>query len=579
MDIAKFDSTRSQDRVDAIAEMLAAPSSESVTAFCRRWYGPADQCEDSSVPPDATDKQRGQAQDEYYRLQQEFTVGIQRLRAHPDGPYYCALGLGQADPGRARRALEVCLTRADPAVLLAAFTRLIAEQPSTAGLALERFLPAISEDAERHAPLAALFGGGDGSGKAESTKKRGTGEAKPKPKPKVKKAKRRTLSARLKEVLTAGRNDDTMRIARELVDDPKLKGLNRAKLLSKLAGWVDASEQQELLEQAWQTLPSKKSKDPGWQILLTALRNVIAAHDDEGVQRWFLRYKEGRPPSSFQQRVRDGDLAPWISRPGFIEHVLPKYPAAVRSITAELNASLLPVLFMTSQSAWSPHVSKVGGQPFLPEGHDWPCDGGVPMRFLAQLNFEDTPSLPGFPDSGMLLLFVPNDATMGLEFGVRRSRYGAVWLEDVDRKTAVVDAAPFEKRSAAEGYSKAPVASKPDGIRYHLYLQPAIPMDVRFRKLVPGAAKLKDKALDKFETKFWNPSGFGRHNRVGGYASFVQEDPRRGDTAEYVQLVQFDSYDPWGLMFGDGGIAHFFIHPDDLAARRFDNMLYYWDSA
>ena len=305
------------------------------------------------------------------------------------------------------------------------------------------------------------------------------------------------------------------------------------------------------------------------------------AKDDEAlVLRWFLRLKEHETPSGFKSQVGKGYLAPWLARPGFREHVLPKYAKSMAAVTDQLNAGLVATCALWTGYGSQPYASRVGGKPYLPGGNEWPADKkGVPMHFLCQLNFEDLPSPAGFPRSGLLLLFVPNDSMLGMSFH-GRSEYGAVWVESTTGGRSPIDPGPHEKRSFAEGFRNRPLVTKPSPMGVKLQFQPPIPFNARFEALVPGAAALTKSALKSHHKKFANPSsGYSRWHRLGGYAAFIQEDPRKGDTAEYIQLLQLDSYDPWGIQFGDGGLAHFFIHPDDLAARRFDNMLYYWDCA
>ena len=67
-------------------------------------------------------------------------------------------------------------------------------------------------------------------------------------------------------------------------------------------------------------------------------------------------------------------------------------------------------------------------------------------------------------------------------------------------------------------------------------------------------------------------------HKLGGYAFFTQCDPR--DPAVPMQLLfQMDSDNDINTMWGDMGIANFFIRPEDLQALRFDRVLYNWDCA
>ena len=66
-------------------------------------------------------------------------------------------------------------------------------------------------------------------------------------------------------------------------------------------------------------------------------------------------------------------------------------------------------------------------------------------------------------------------------------------------------------------------------------------------------------------------------HKMGGYASFTQSDPRdyNRNQKSGFQLLQIDTDQQ--IMFGDSGIAHVFINPDDLAVGRFENAYFYWD--
>ena len=65
-------------------------------------------------------------------------------------------------------------------------------------------------------------------------------------------------------------------------------------------------------------------------------------------------------------------------------------------------------------------------------------------------------------------------------------------------------------------------------------------------------------------------------HKIGGYAYFTQDDPRRPDDPMLL-LFQLDSDEVMDLMWGDMGVGHFFIREKDLAARDFSRVLYDWD--
>jgi uncharacterized protein YwqG len=68
-------------------------------------------------------------------------------------------------------------------------------------------------------------------------------------------------------------------------------------------------------------------------------------------------------------------------------------------------------------------------------------------------------------------------------------------------------------------------------------------------------------------------------HKIGGYPYFTQSDPReyKEDYNDYILLFQMDTDDENGIMWGDSGVANFFILPDDLKNKDFSNVLYNWD--
>ena len=67
-------------------------------------------------------------------------------------------------------------------------------------------------------------------------------------------------------------------------------------------------------------------------------------------------------------------------------------------------------------------------------------------------------------------------------------------------------------------------------------------------------------------------------SHVGGYPYFTQSDPREYEAAYQkcdTVLLQIDTDDE--IMWGDSGVANFFIPAEDLAKKDFSRVLYNWD--
>ena len=69
-------------------------------------------------------------------------------------------------------------------------------------------------------------------------------------------------------------------------------------------------------------------------------------------------------------------------------------------------------------------------------------------------------------------------------------------------------------------------------------------------------------------------------SKLGGYPAFTQCDPRYYDKnleRFNTLLLQLDCEDECDLMFGDTGVANFFINEEDLKKLDFTKVLYNWD--
>lgn len=71
------------------------------------------------------------------------------------------------------------------------------------------------------------------------------------------------------------------------------------------------------------------------------------------------------------------------------------------------------------------------------------------------------------------------------------------------------------------------------------------------------------------------PSGYdAAGHKVAGYCAFTQDDPRDPDDP-MISLLQLDS--DGDIMWGDTGIAHWFLREDDLRAFAFAKTRFQWD--
>lgn len=202
---------------------------------------------------------------------------------------------------------------------------------------------------------------------------------------------------------------------------------------------------------------------------------------------------------------------------------------------------------------WS---SKVGGHPYLVDAQLHPLDSiGNPLAFIAQLNFSDLPSLPGYPTQGLLQFFVSTSVARAFEHRV--IYHAAVPTEEIRPNLPL----PARVRS--------PLPLGPDG-------WPVPWADDEFNPIVEP-----NKELSLAGRVVATPAQ-SRGHRLGGAPYFNQD----GQLPKgHVLLFQLDSephqYSPHGyrILWGDLGTGRFSIAPRDLARKIFSRTEYHWDNA
>ncbi len=225
----------------------------------------------------------------------------------------------------------------------------------------------------------------------------------------------------------------------------------------------------------------------------------------------------------------------------------------------------------------SPWESKVGGQPYLPKGAVWPtAPDGRELFFLAQLNFGDMPALAPFPAQGIVQFFINDDDLYGMDFddGENPDTFRVLYYPEVLQNESVLQATPAMLRDYEDLLPHHPDESYP--LKFELAEEVAAMTDYRFYE------QFGTEFFQQFGEKEWDVMDeFGKAvrpqgHKIGGYAYFTQDDPRRADDPMLL-LFQLDSDQLMDLMWGDMGVGHFFIREKDLLACDFSRVLYDWD--
>ena len=225
--------------------------------------------------------------------------------------------------------------------------------------------------------------------------------------------------------------------------------------------------------------------------------------------------------------------------------------------------------------------SKFGGLPYWTRGEDYPkAQDGANLYLLAQINFSEVPNLADYPVRGLLQIFIKADDTYGCSFDSEQKDWRIVWREVFSPSLAMSEAElrAMGVNCAGEEKSEMPL-QKEYALSFEKTQTYSHPHLDDFDGVLKNAAQvLGFPVYDKSPYELFDEDSFSAFfsdnskHQIGGYPDFTQNDARRdGD----ILLFQMDSGGE--ILWGDMGIANFFINPEDLINRDFSNVLYNWD--
>jgi len=256
-----------------------------------------------------------------------------------------------------------------------------------------------------------------------------------------------------------------------------------------------------------------------------------------------------------------------------------KLPQSLEPFREQLLQTKKSFVRANSQAArkTKPWESKVGGQPYLPREISWPkASDGRELFFLAQINFAELPALAPFPSKGIVQFFINADDLYGMDFdnGENQDTFRVLFHPEVQEQES-----RLQTKSPQQDWEEDLLPHHPDE-SYPLVFglgEEVVPIsDYQFYQYF-GSDFFRQFGENEWEVMGQlEKSVRSLGHKLGGYAYFTQDDPRRPDD-RMILLLQLDSDERMDLMWGDMGVGHFFIREKDLAALDFSRVLYDWD--
>ena len=238
--------------------------------------------------------------------------------------------------------------------------------------------------------------------------------------------------------------------------------------------------------------------------------------------------------------------------------------------------------------------SKFGGLPYISTDSDTPKDSnGNQLALLAQINCSDLPENTLYPKDGLLQFWISRNDDFGLD---NKKDYCVKYIKDIEdniTKESILNKYKLLDEENSEEYSPFNKKNTSFALKFEKGISTITSTDFLFEdialktihELFPDE-NIKDLyddlERDVFDTLFKAFNGVD--HAIGAYPTFTQWDPRNPEEKDAygVTLLQVESHwnnDPNNneIMWGDSGVANFFINKEKLEHLNFEDVLFNWD--
>ena len=272
--------------------------------------------------------------------------------------------------------------------------------------------------------------------------------------------------------------------------------------------------------------------------------------------------------------------------------------AKIEQFVANLNATTQREVIRISLSLADNLAltdSKFGGTPYIPKDGTLPTSvDGKPLFMLAQINCEQLPENTLYPKKGLLQFWIAamEAPLYGLDYEAPCSNdfkrviyyptFGeALPIDDfINDYTFDDENLPFNSKTQFALHFKKDTES--------ISLEERAATELFFEKW-NEAFSIHITTIDEFFDEvpddiceeinaylLKEPTG----HKIGGYPYFIEYDPREENDPHTFLLLQIDidNVEEEEICWGNlGGVANFFISPEDLDNYKFDNIFFHWE--
>lgn len=256
-------------------------------------------------------------------------------------------------------------------------------------------------------------------------------------------------------------------------------------------------------------------------------------------------------------------------------------PQLLQPFREDIECSLKStVLLLPYKKHTTVTESKFAGTAYLPKYFAYPKDlAGKKMKLLAQINFDEFPPLQDFPQKGLLQFFISTsilEAPAAHHESIFQHFFKVRFIANPD-VTQVTDDA-FTSNDFDENF---PIEEEL-ALTYRHIKEPVSALDYRLAQYYGQYLAFFQPRINDSEDihEIYTQHYLGAGHKMGGYPYFIEEDVRSNSALlkRYDSLlIQIDSNDDDGIMWGDSGVGHFFINREKLLQQDFSDILFHWE--